>query len=370
MCWNKVLCMLLSVAVVTALSASRRDFSKLFRATRKEQLPPQQPATTTTDSKEGASTNTQHRTTLTSRHSRQSFLLRASTAAILIATSSIISQPSVYAAAASSTSIPLPRRREQTLNFPFYKFQFETVADVPKSYFVEQRSVYALVERVIDGDTIRVRHVPFFGLTGRKPSPLTTRGIADQTMSIRIYGVDCPEIAKSGKAGQPFAEEAKEFTSNLLLHQMVKITFLRRDQYGRAVSAVETVSPFWKFGLGKKDLSMELAREGLAELYTGGGAEYFDKRIVLEKKIAKAQAKKTGIWSQGKKRTSAADFKRNQDAEPVPLASAKNKKTIIDKRNNVLQVSNAHNQRATPAVADKRSSKLMDAAVTGLEFVS
>ncbi|GKY98961.1 hypothetical protein MPSEU_000851800 [Mayamaea pseudoterrestris] len=362
--------MLLSVAVVTALSASRRDFSKLFRATRKEQLPPQQPATTTTDSKEGASTNTQHRTTLTSRHSRQSFLLRASTAAILIATSSIISQPSVYAAAASSTSIPLPRRREQTLNFPFYKFQFETVADVPKSYFVEQRSVYALVERVIDGDTIRVRHVPFFGLTGRKPSPLTTRGIADQTMSIRIYGVDCPEIAKSGKAGQPFAEEAKEFTSNLLLHQMVKITFLRRDQYGRAVSAVETVSPFWKFGLGKKDLSMELAREGLAELYTGGGAEYFDKRIVLEKKIAKAQAKKTGIWSQGKKRTSAADFKRNQDAEPVPLASAKNKKTIIDKRNNVLQVSNAHNQRATPAVADKRSSKLMDAAVTGLEFVS
>jgi endonuclease YncB( thermonuclease family) len=208
-----------------------------------------------------------------SSYSRRSFLVRASAATLLIATSSIMTPPSVYAASSTSTSIPRPR--QQALNLPFPKFQFDTVADVPKSYFDQERSIYALVERVIDGDTIRVRHVPLYGFTGQSPSPLTSRGIADQTMSIRVYGVDCPEIAKNGKAGQPFAEEAKQFTSKLLLHKMVKITFLRRDQYGRAVSAIETVTPWWKMGLGKKDLSMELARQGLAELYTGGGAEYF-----------------------------------------------------------------------------------------------
>lgn len=149
------------------------------------------------------------------------------------------------------------------------------MADVPKSYFTEQRSVYALVERVIDGDTIRVSHVPWYKLTQRAPSPLTSRGIAEQTMSIRFYGVDCPETAKYGQAGQPYSEEATVFTTDMLLHKMVKITFLRRDQYGRAISAVETVSPWWALGLRRKDVSVELAKAGLAELYTGGGAEYF-----------------------------------------------------------------------------------------------
>jgi endonuclease YncB( thermonuclease family) len=199
-----------------------------------------------------------------------------------LATSCLVSAPSAQAASSSSSSssVALPRRTPSSRSFLnlsslLPKFQFDTVNDVPKSYFTDQRTIYAYVERIIDGDTIRVRHVPFYSWTGRSPQPLTTRGIADQTLSIRIYGVDCPEIAKNGKAGQPFAEEAKQFASNLMLNRMVKITFLRRDQYGRAVSAVETVSPWWALGFGVKDLSLELASAGLGELYVGGGAEYY-----------------------------------------------------------------------------------------------
>ena len=93
-----------------------------------------------------------------------------------------------------------------------------------------------------------------------------------------------------------------------------------------------------------------------------------NKRSTLEKKIAQAQTKKAGIWSQGKARTSAADFKRNGGAVPVPVASARNNQ-------HVLQSSTAHNKRAVPAVAynkrDKsRQGKLLDTAVTGLEFAS
>jgi endonuclease YncB( thermonuclease family) len=136
------------------------------------------------------------------------------------------------------------------------------------------------VERVVDGDTVRVRHLPGYNWRRWKhPSPLTTRGIADQTLSIRIYGVDCPELAKFGKPSQPYGPEAKEHTSRLVLHRVVRITLLRRDQYRRAVAQVQTVpSRFFSWIpldlFRPKDLSVELATAGLAELYTGGGAEY------------------------------------------------------------------------------------------------
>ena len=59
---------------------------------------------------------------------------------------------------------------------------------------------------------------------------------------------------------------------------MVKITLLRRDRYGRAIAVVETLpSPgYLAMGVGgPKDMTVELARQGLAELYQGGGADYY-----------------------------------------------------------------------------------------------
>jgi endonuclease YncB( thermonuclease family) len=177
----------------------------------------------------------------------------------------------------SSTSTLLPKVAN-----PFV--QLETVGMVPKSYFDDNIAIYAFVERILDGDTLRVRHVPGFSLTQTTPEPLTKRGIADDTLVIRLYGIDCPEIAKNAKqTTQPFGIEAKQFASNLVYHQMVKITFIRKDRYGRAIAMVETVPTMTAGsfllsglpGLGPKDLTVELARAGLAELYTGGGSEYY-----------------------------------------------------------------------------------------------
>ena len=214
--------------------------------------------------------------------------------------------------------------------FPFgnYFVQFQTVDDVPKSYFSQKRSIYAFVERVIDGDTIRVRHYPLYSIRRQKGEPLQKRGIADSTLSIRFYGIDCPEIAKNkSQKSQPYAEEAKELISQLVLHQMVKITFLRKDQYGRAICQVQTLPRFGSLlgclpGLGAIDLSVELAHKGLAELYTGGNAEYFDKRDVLENEIKNAKRRKQGIWSLGAARVSAAEEKRRiRDQKQVVVSS-------------------------------------------------
>lgn len=157
---------------------------------------------------------------------------------------------------------------------------------VPNSYFEDQKTIYCFVERCIDGDTIRCRHIPGYSwrLWERQKlcQPLKTRGIANQTLSIRIYGVDCPEIAKNKRqTTQPFGEDAHEFTKSLVLHSVVRITFLRRDQYGRAVAAVQTIPKFPFLPTPRKDLSVQLAKHGLAELYTGGGAEYWVSQTLL-----------------------------------------------------------------------------------------
>jgi len=160
--------------------------------------------------------------------------------------------------------------------------QFETVDMVPNSYFDDQLSIYGFVERILDGDTIRVRHIPGYALGQKAPEPLQKRGIADETLKIRFYGVDCPEIAKNkNQITQPFGDEAKQFTSAAAFHKMVKITLLRRDRYGRAIAAVETLPAGGYLATGSggaKDLTVELARAGLAELYEGGGAEYYVSR--------------------------------------------------------------------------------------------
>ena len=98
-----------------------------------------------------------------------------------------------------------------------------------------------------------------------------------------MYGIDAPEIAKTKEEkSQPFGDEAKQFTLDASFHKIVAVKFLRRDRYNRIVSEVDAFSetPNSKFVsstpvvAGTMDLSLELARKGLATLYTGRGAEY------------------------------------------------------------------------------------------------
>jgi len=193
---------------------------------------------------------TQHRETANNNNGdavtidRRRFLVSAGSGCLLLLTATttaatldsrasaatIASQASARTTTITTTTTASPTPSLFPPLLPLPQRQFETVGQVPKEYFQERKSIYAFVERVIDGDTIRVRHIPSYGWrrvllawspARRNPVPLRQRGISDETLIVRIYGVDCPETAKrggsrtGGGAAQPYADAAKQFASEL-----------------------------------------------------------------------------------------------------------------------------------------------------------
>lgn len=72
------------------------------------------------------------------------------------------------------------------------------------------------VVRVSDGDTIRVRHTPIYPLIGNTPD---TGRLTEETLSVRLAGIDAPEVAKAGAPGQPFSQESKQFVIDKVLNK-------------------------------------------------------------------------------------------------------------------------------------------------------
>lgn len=213
----------------------------------------------------------------------------------------ITAQPTHSAATATSSLVlqapPTQQRTPPTLAaaiMPLPFRRYATAGDIPKAMYQKNRIIRGRVVKVIDGDTIRIRHTPLYPLA--KSGDYSGK-LSECTVSVRLYGVDAPETAKFGNPEQPYAREAKEYVARHVDGKMVRVKLLRKDQYSRAVAKVTVrhrVLPFLR-----TDLTKGLAERGYATLYTGGGAEYDGKREVLEKKIKRAQRRRRGIWSNG-----------------------------------------------------------------------
>jgi len=63
--------------------------------------------------------------------------------------------------------------------------------------------------------------------------------------------------------------------------------------------------------LSTRDISIELAKNGFASIYTGSGAEYDGNLESLQRAVMDAQRNKRGIWSNGIERMmNPSDYKR------------------------------------------------------------
>jgi endonuclease YncB( thermonuclease family) len=99
---------------------------------------------------------------------------------------------------------------------------------------------------------------------------MLTAELKNETLSIRIAGVDAPELAHFGNPAQPHAKESLQWLIDTVEGRRVKCELLRKDQYGRIVAV-----PWLKRAvLPDKPLPLMMLREGMAVVYTQGGAEF------------------------------------------------------------------------------------------------
>jgi endonuclease YncB( thermonuclease family) len=73
-----------------------------------------------------------------------------------------------------------------------------------------------------------------------------------EQVSIRLYGIDCPE------RGQAFSRKAKQFTSKVVYGKVVEVKVMATDRYGRTVAMIYD---------DKTLLNEELVKAGLAWVY-------------------------------------------------------------------------------------------------------
>ncbi|CAB4178456.1 COG1525 Micrococcal nuclease (thermonuclease) homologs [uncultured Caudovirales phage] len=116
----------------------------------------------------------------------------------------------------------------------------------------------AVVVSVYDGDTITVR--------------------TDETIKIRINGIDAPELK------QPFGQASKQAMSSLVFGKTVTVKPDKKDRYGRLLARVE---------IAGKDTSIKMVETGMAHWYQ----QYAKHDTELQSAQTKAKSAKLGVWS-------------------------------------------------------------------------
>ncbi len=102
-----------------------------------------------------------------------------------------------------------------------------------------------------------------------------------KSVEVLLYGIDCPE------EGQPFSDQAIQFTSKMVLGKVVEVHRMDTDRQGRIVALVS---------VDKSLLNEELVKAGLAWVYN----RYCHEVICETWKHYQLGAKvdKRGFWSE------------------------------------------------------------------------
>lgn len=211
------------------------------------------------------------------------------------------------------------------------------MADIPLEFYRKKKTLHGFIAHVPDGDGIRFYHQPglYAWSIKEKAGASTSR---NNTINVRLAGVDAPEMPHFGQPGQPFAQEALQHLTRWT-RKPCRITLFRVDQYGRVVAGVQarrySFIPGWIPWVWT-DLSLELLQKGLAVVYRGQGADYGSKKAEYERAERIAQLARIGIWSQ-ENHVLPADFKRltkdnggaNGTKEPIQKERQRNRACAI-----------------------------------------
>ncbi|KDR73970.1 hypothetical protein GALMADRAFT_250697 [Galerina marginata CBS 339.88] len=190
-----------------------------------------------------------------------------------------------------------------------------------------KRWLKGVVTSVRDADNFRLFHTPALGFYTFpfkfRSIPSLSKDLKNETLHIRIAGVDAPETAHFGKAAQPYSSESLAWLRDRILGKKVYCQLLRRDQYSRIVAQVHLAPRILPgFLFHGKDLSAEMLKAGSATVYEQAGAEYgkLGKEGYLRLE-AEAKVARRGMWKGGKVVETPAEYKRRH-ASAAPLEEA------------------------------------------------
>lgn len=137
----------------------------------------------------------------------------------------------------------------------------------------------ALVERVVDGDTVKVK-----------------LGDSGETVSLRLLLIDTPESVKPGVEPQPYSQDASNYAKGLL--QAGDTVYLEYDDGDKTDKYDRHLCYLWFYSNKEQSWKMfneEMVKSGYARV----GYIYSQKRHLdtLYKAQDKAKDKKLNIWS-------------------------------------------------------------------------
>jgi len=105
------------------------------------------------------------------------------------------------------------------------------------------------VTSIYDGDTFKCNIMGYPSIVGEQ-------------VSVRIFGIDCPEMKDEREAIKAKARTAKQYSVKRLREgKVIKLVNMRRDKYFRILAEVY---------IDGKSLGEELVLNGLAKAYDGG----------------------------------------------------------------------------------------------------
>lgn len=126
------------------------------------------------------------------------------------------------------------------------KIEKSVIKDIPR---FKPELKYAYVIKVYDGDTITII-APVLNVKNNRIFKF----------SVRIFGIDCPELRTKDTMEKKYALKAKEFACCILLHKHIKLKDVSYDKYGRLLASIY---------VNGENYSCLILREGLAYEYFG-----------------------------------------------------------------------------------------------------
>lgn len=144
----------------------------------------------------------------------------------------------------------------------------------------------AYVERVIDGDTIKVR-------------------ISNKSYNVRLIGVNTPETNHPTKGVEFYGPEAKNFTTKNLTGKIVWLEFdvQQKDKYGRLLAYVwiekpRDINQVYEKEIREKMFNAILLLKGYAQVMTiQPNVKYSDYFVKFQREAIK---EKKGLWARKK----------------------------------------------------------------------